>query len=138
MISLANEYTDSKGRHAKGWLFFDGKCRFCTRMARWLAPILSRRGFCAAPLEDPRVGALLGLGRHEQVRDLRFLLSDGTLYGGADAVIAVARQIAWVRPLIWLSMIPGMTELFRTGYCWIAKQKRCAAARCKAAEASGI
>ena len=33
MISLASEYTDGKGRHAKGWLFFDADCAFCTRIA---------------------------------------------------------------------------------------------------------
>ena len=40
MISLVSEYTDGKGRHARGWLFFDAECKFCTRIARWLAPIL--------------------------------------------------------------------------------------------------
>ena len=47
MISLVSEYTDGKGRHARGWLFFDAECKFCTRIARWLAPILERRGGAA-------------------------------------------------------------------------------------------
>jgi len=63
MISLVNEYTDGKGRHARGWLFFDADCKFCTRIARWLAPILERRNLGVAPLQDPRVSALLGLTR---------------------------------------------------------------------------
>ncbi len=32
MISLVSEYTDGKGRHARGWLFFDAECKFCTRI----------------------------------------------------------------------------------------------------------
>jgi hypothetical protein len=60
MISLASEFTDGKGRHARGWLFFDADCGFCTRIASWVAPILERRGFAVAPLQDVRVGALLG------------------------------------------------------------------------------
>src|SRR5712672_2168387 len=28
MISLASEFTDGKGRHARGWLFFDAECGF--------------------------------------------------------------------------------------------------------------
>ncbi len=36
MISLVSEYTDGKGRHARGWLFFDAECKFCTRIARLL------------------------------------------------------------------------------------------------------
>jgi len=41
-------------------------------------PILARRGLAVAPLQDPRVGALLGLSRPELLRELRFLLSDGS------------------------------------------------------------
>ncbi len=66
MISLVSEYTDGKGRHARGWLFFDAECKFCTRIARWLAPILERRGIALAPLQDPRVGALLGMSREAE------------------------------------------------------------------------
>ena len=134
MISLASEYTDGKGRHARGWLFFDAQCGFCTRIARWLEPVLNRRGLAVAALQDPRVGALLGLRRQELLLELRFLLSDGTQHGGADAVIAVAREIWWARPLVWLSLIPGMTEALHAGYRWIAEQRNCAAASCAAPE----
>lgn len=127
MISLTSEYTDGKGRHARGWLFFDADCGFCTRIARWLAPILQRRGMAVAPLQDPRVSALLGLTRDELLLELRFLLSDGTQYGGADAVLAVAREIWWGRPLIWLSNLPGMMKLLHAGYRWVAARRSCAA-----------
>ena len=81
MISLTSEFTDGKGRHARGWLFFDAECAFCTRIARWLAPILERRGLAVAPLQDPRVGALLGMSREELLREIRLLLSDGGSLG---------------------------------------------------------
>jgi len=131
MISLASEYTDGKGRHARGWLFFDAECGFCTRIARWLAPILRRRGFAVAPLQDPRVGALLGMSREELLKELRFLLSDGTQYGGASAVVAVAQEIWWGRPLVWLSRVPGMMRLLDAGYRWVARQRSCSAAGCE-------
>jgi predicted DCC family thiol-disulfide oxidoreductase YuxK len=130
MISLVSEYTDGKGRHARGWLFFDAECKFCTRIARWLAPILERRGMALAPLQDPRVGALLGLSREELMREMQFLFSDGTRYGGAAAAVALARQIWWGRPLVWLSRIPGMMELFRKGYRRVAASRSCAAVSC--------
>jgi predicted DCC family thiol-disulfide oxidoreductase YuxK len=128
MISLASEYTDGKGRHAQGWLFFDAECGFCTRIARWLAPILLRRGFAVAPLQDPRVGALLGLSGEELLRELRFLLSDGTQFGGANAVVAVTREIWWAHPLAWLANVPGMMSLLHVGYRWVASTRSCAAA----------
>jgi predicted DCC family thiol-disulfide oxidoreductase YuxK len=133
MISLASEYTDGKGRHAKGWLFFDAECGFCIRIARWLAPILERRGFGVAPLQDPRVGALLGITRQELLLELRFLLSDGTQFGGADAVVAVARQIGWAQPLVWLSRLPGVLPLLHEGYRWVAARRSCSASACTAA-----
>jgi predicted DCC family thiol-disulfide oxidoreductase YuxK len=136
MISLASEYTDGKGRHAKGWLFFDAECGFCKGFARWLTPILARRGFALAPLQDPRVGALLGVPRQELLRELRFLLCNGTQYGGADAVVAMAREIGWAQPLVWFSRIPGMMNLLHAGYRWIAGRRSCAAADCAATEVS--
>lgn len=130
MISLASEFTDGKGRHARGWLFFDAECGFCTRTARWLLPILERRGLAVAPLQDPRVGALLGLSRTELLRELRFLLSDGSQYGGADAVLAVAREIWWARPLVWVAKVPGMLGQMRRGYYWFAARRSCVATHC--------
>jgi predicted DCC family thiol-disulfide oxidoreductase YuxK len=130
MISLASEFTDGKGRHARGWLFFDAECAFCTRTARWLRPILERRELAVAPLQDPRVGELLGLAKEDLLRELRFLLSDGSQFGGADAVLAVAREIWWGRPMVWLARIPGMMEQMRRGYYWFAGRRSCAATRC--------
>ncbi|HEY4977832.1 MAG TPA: DUF393 domain-containing protein [Candidatus Acidoferrum sp.] len=128
MISLTNEYTDTKGRHARGWLFYDAECVFCTRIARWLQPILSRRGLSVAPLQDPRVGPLLGLSSNELLRELKFLLSDGRQFGGANAVLAVARKIWWARPLVWLSKIPGIMPVLHATYRWVAANRSCAAA----------
>lgn len=134
MISLTSEFTDGKGRHARGWLFFDAECGFCTRIARWLAPILQKRGLGIAPLQDPRVGALLGLSRAELLREMRFLLSDGTHYGGADAAVALAREIWWASPLVWLAKAPRMMDLLRRAYRWVATRRSCAAEACSTAQ----
>ncbi len=82
MISLASEMTDRKGRHARGWLFFDAECEFCTRIAGWLARPMMRRGLAVAPLQDPRVVALLGLSQWELLRAIRYVVTDGTQYAG--------------------------------------------------------
>ncbi len=127
MISLASEFTDGKGRHARGWLFFDAECGFCTRIARWLAPILARRGIGVAPLQDARVGALLGLSREELMREMRVLMGDGTQFGGADAAVALAREIWWARPLVCLARVPGAMGILQRGYRWVAARRSCAA-----------
>lgn len=125
MISLAGEFTDGKGRHAKGWLFFDAECSFCIRIARWLAPRLERRGFGVAPLQDPRVGPLLGMSRHELLRELRFLHPDGSQSGGSDAVLAVAAILPWARPLNWAARIPLLRRQMDAGYRWVSAQRSC-------------
>ena len=130
MISLAGELTDGKGRHARGWLFFDEECGFCTRIARWVAPILERRGMAVAPLQDPRVGALLGMSREELLREIRLLLSDGRQYGGAEACVALAREIWWARPVVWLSRMPGGMDALRKWYRATAARRKCVAANC--------
>lgn len=132
MISLVDEYTDGKGRHARGWFFFDAECKFCTRVARWLAPILERRNLGVTPLQDPRVSALLGLTPQELLREMRFLHGDGRHFGGADAGIELAKEIWWARPLVWLSKIPGMMPVLRRAYHWIAAQRSCTAEQCSA------
>lgn len=135
MISLTSEFTDGKGRHARGWLFFDAECGFCTRIARWLAPILARREMAVAPLQDPRVGALLGLSREELMREIQFLLSDGRKFGGADAAVEVAREIWWAQPVVWMAKMPGMMDVLRSGYQKVALRRSCVAHACPAPEA---
>jgi predicted DCC family thiol-disulfide oxidoreductase YuxK len=131
MISLANEYTDSKSsRHARGWLFFDADCKFCTKIARAIAPILERRGLALAPLQDPRVAPLLGLSHENLMREIHLLMSDGRQYGGADAVIELARQIWWAKPLVWLTILPCMRNALRSSYRTIAANRSCSASNC--------
>lgn len=136
MISLVSEYTDGKGRHARGWLFWDADCKFCTRIARWLAPIMERRGMALAPLQDPRVAELLGLSHDDLMKEMQFLWSDGSRYGGADAAVELAREIWWAAPLVWVSKIPGMMEVLRKGYRWIAARRQCASAQCPVGQSS--
>ena len=136
MISLASEWTDSKGRHTRGWLFFDSDCRFCTRLARWLVPILERRGLALAPLQNPRVAPLLRLTPEELLFELKFLGADGRQYGGADAIVALAREIWWGQSVVWLAKIPWVMARMRSLYRWIASRRSCAAFACPANAAS--
>ncbi len=130
MISLTSEITDGKGWHARGWLFYDADCEFCTRIARWLARPMKRRGLETAPLQDPRVSALLGVSGEELLRAVRYLAPDGVPYEGADALLVLAREMWWAQPLIWLSRIPGVKGLMHAAYGWIARHRKCNAEVC--------
>jgi predicted DCC family thiol-disulfide oxidoreductase YuxK len=130
MISLASELTDGKGRHARGWLFYDAECNFCTSFARCLAGPLCRRKLAVAPLQDPRVVALLGVPRSELMRAIRFVLSDGRHYVGAEALLALARELWWARPLAWAARVPGATRAIRAANNWTAQHRRCSSHLC--------
>jgi predicted DCC family thiol-disulfide oxidoreductase YuxK len=78
------------------------------------------------------VGALLGMSRSELLKELRFLLGDGTSFGGARAVLAVAREVWWARPMVWLAALPGMMRVLDAGYKWVAGRRGCAAQSCDA------
>lgn len=125
MISLASEMTDSKGRHARGWLLYDAECGFCTRTAMRLNSLLARRDLAIAPLQDPRVGALLGLPRQELLQAMRFIAGNGRHYSGAHAFIALAREFWWSHPLVWLTKIPGMMAILSAAYRQVAKRRSC-------------
>ena len=129
-MTMRSELIDSSTRRARGWLFYDAECRVCRRIARGLEPLLNRRDLAITPLQAPHAGALLGLSREELLREMRFLLDDGSpagrLTGGADAVVALAREIGWARPIVWLAQIPGVMPLLRRGYRWIAAKRNCA------------
>jgi predicted DCC family thiol-disulfide oxidoreductase YuxK len=130
VISLVSEMTDRKSRHARGWLFFDAECAFCTRIARLLAGPMRRHRLEVAALQDPRVGALLGLSQEELLRAVRFVGADGRQFAGADALLAVARELWWAKPLVWVARIPGTLPAMRAGYRWSAARWNCHADVC--------
>ena len=136
MISLASEMTDSKGQHPRGWLLYDAECEFCTRTARWLARPMRRRGLAIAPLQDPRVGALLGLSLEELLYAVRFLAPDGRLHSGADAFLVLANEIWWTRPLVWLAKIPGVRGVIHATYRLVARNRKCQAEQCAHGQAA--
>ncbi len=123
--------TDAKGRRARaGWVFFDGQCAFCIAWARRFGPVLDPRGFALAPLQDPRVQALLGLPLEQLLLEMRVLTADGRQYGGADAFLYLAQQVWWAWPLCALAKLPGMRGVLRAGYRWVAARRHCVSAAC--------
>jgi predicted DCC family thiol-disulfide oxidoreductase YuxK len=136
MISLSSELTESKGRRARrGWVLFDGDCPHCIALARRWGPRLEPRGFALAPLQDPRVEALLGLSREELLREMRVLAADGKQYGGADALIYLWSQVWWTWPLAALARLPGMRRVLRAGYRRVAARRNCAGSSCRLGDA---
>jgi predicted DCC family thiol-disulfide oxidoreductase YuxK len=115
----------------RGWVFYDANCPFCTRWAWRTDELLARRGWHLAPLQAGWARLLLGLQDGEPLLEMKLLIADGQIFGGADAIIYVARSIWWAWPLFVLAQLPGITPVLRAIYYRrIAKNRFCFGGRC--------
>ena len=120
---MSGEFTDGSG--PRGWVLYDGDCAFCLRWVRRFRGPLERRGFRLAPLQTPWVRKRLGLPADELLAELRLLMADGQRFGGADALVEIARHLWWGWPLYALAWLPSARRLLAAGYRWGARHRQC-------------
>ncbi len=132
---MNTEITDK--RNVRGWILFDAHCRLCTSLARRCERLLGRHQFVLVPLQTPWVRERLTKSGHELLLEMRLLTSEGALYGGADALLALARQVWWAWPLYWLSHVPGVRPALRKAYRWLARHRTCLGGGCPIELGSG-
>ena len=130
--------TDAKGKHARrGWVFFDRDCSVCTSLVRRFRRPLETRGFGLAALQDPRVQSLLALPPEELLREMRVATSEGKVYGGAEAILYLARQIRWAWPLYASAKIPGIFRILDAAYRHFADRRSCSSGACSMPRTKG-
>jgi predicted DCC family thiol-disulfide oxidoreductase YuxK len=110
----------------RGWIFYDGDCSFCCELAQRFAGIFARRGFRFEPLQDEWVQRRLNLTREQALEEMRVLTSAGEVFGGADAVIELARRIWWAAPLSFLARFRPVHGFLHRTYRWVAARRSCA------------
>jgi predicted DCC family thiol-disulfide oxidoreductase YuxK len=119
----------------QGWVLYDGDCGICIQLIRWIEPTIIHYGFTTLPLQTPWVKEKLGLTTADQqselLKEMRVLTTQGQVYGGADALLAMAKRIWWVFPLYGLTFFPGIKPLLRKSYYWVAERRHCSAQGCK-------
>jgi predicted DCC family thiol-disulfide oxidoreductase YuxK len=109
----------------RGWIFYDGECRYCIAAAKKSAQIFGRRGFTFLPLQTPWVQRPLDLVPGQPLKEMRVLTSDGRDFGGADALLFLARQVWWLRPLAFAGQLRGIHGAVDAAYRWIAARRGC-------------
>ncbi len=113
-----------------GWIYFDGECPLCAAgVTRW-GGLWARRGFRWLPLQTPGVAARLGLTEKALHEEMRLLLPDGQVKGGAEAWAILLRAVWWLWPLGALLGVPGLRRLGRFSYRWIADHRHCWSGGC--------
>jgi alginate O-acetyltransferase complex protein AlgI len=111
-------------------VFFDASCRLCAGAAARWRKLLERHGFAVFPLQSGVARQALGLGAEELPQEMK-VISDECLFGGADALIEIARRIWWARPLAVIGSAPPVRNLLRRAYAELAKRRNCLNKMCR-------
>lgn len=126
MISELTEITESAEVPSfRGWIFYDADCTSCRDLALRFENFFAARGFHFEPLQREWVRQRLDLTKEKALEEMRVLSSGGEVFGGADAVILLARQIWWARPLVLLARLPAVHALLHRVYRWVAAHRTC-------------
>jgi alginate O-acetyltransferase complex protein AlgI len=127
MISELTEITEPAEAAAfRGWIFYDEACGSCRDLTARFERFFAARGFQFEPLQREWVQERLNLTEEEALEEMRVLTSAGKVFGGADAVIFLARQIWWVAPLTWLARVPSLHAILDRLYRLVAAHRTCA------------
>jgi predicted DCC family thiol-disulfide oxidoreductase YuxK len=127
MISELTEITEpAEAVPFRGWIFYDRDCSFCRELAFRFETVFARCGFHFEPLQQDWVGRRLNLTREEALEEMRVLTAAGDVFGGADAVIFLARQLWWGSPLALLARLSFVHERLHRLYRWVAAHRICA------------
>lgn len=127
MISELTEITEStEAAPSGGWIFFDEDCGFCRDLALRFGPAFANRGFRFEPLQQKWVQKRLNLAPDQALAEMRVLTSGGEIFGGADAVIFLARQLWWAAPLASVVRFASIHALLDRAHRWVAAHRGCA------------
>lgn len=128
---MNTETTDNNAKQpAAGWICYDGECAFCLRWVRRIEPPLRLRGFSFVPLQTQWVKDRLCITEDALLEEMKLLLPDEQVIGGANAWVILARHIWWLWPLWLVSKIPGTVPIIRACYCFIARNRHCSTDGC--------
>jgi predicted DCC family thiol-disulfide oxidoreductase YuxK len=108
---------------AHGTIYFDASCGLCSASARKLRRFVCPHGFELVPLQDADAIKVPGLAPGEVPDEMKLRTSDGNVFGGADAIVCVARQIWWAWPVWLVSRIPGAMPVIRVLYRRLADNR---------------
>jgi predicted DCC family thiol-disulfide oxidoreductase YuxK len=72
-------------------IYYDDECRFCRDMLRRFGRTLARRRFTFVPLQSPGAARVLGVSEEHLLDEMRVRFDDGAVFGGAAALVAMAR-----------------------------------------------
>src|SRR5262245_25575235 len=113
-----------------GWVLYDAGCLWCATLAKRSRALLARRRFVLVPLQTPWIASRLGLPPEQLLTEMRLLLPDGRVFGGADALLELSRRFWWAWPFYALGRVPVLRKMLHAGYAWVARHRSCIDGTC--------
>ena len=110
---------------------YDAACPFCVRWTNRARGTLESRGFVIIPLQSDWARRALKVPEADLLREMRVVTLQGEVFGGADALLYLARRIAWAWPLWALASVPGVKPLVGAVYRIVAANRTCAGNACR-------
>lgn len=102
---------------------YDGKCPFCREQVNRLTR-LSGQYFNKESFHEPGVLQKYAPLTHEEcMKEMKLVLPDGKILGGAEAVFHTLSLHPLWRPVRWLYAIPGFRQIFNGVYRIIARNR---------------
>jgi len=99
--------------------------------------VLLKRGLHLVPLKAPWVKERLGLKDTDSLTEMKLWLAEGGVFGGADAVIEIARRVWWAWPMWLVAQLPGAMWIMRWLYRIVARNRHCLSRGCPANSGHG-
>ncbi|WP_211250989.1 thiol-disulfide oxidoreductase DCC family protein [Phycicoccus jejuensis] len=105
-------------------LLFDGDCAFCSSSVRLLLRLRrSPADYAVEPWQQVDLGPL-GVTEQACTEAVQWVAADGRVSSAQDAVArALLASRPWVRPLGALVLVPGVRQVARAIYFWVARNR---------------
>jgi predicted DCC family thiol-disulfide oxidoreductase YuxK len=109
----------------QGVIIYDGACPFCLKQVARIQRRDPGRIFEYVPRQTPGLEQRYPrLAEGEFITGMRLVHPDGRISVGADAVYGIARRLRPWRYAAWLYRVPGLRQLARAAYAWVAANRQ--------------
>lgn len=107
----------------KPLLIYDADCGFCTTTAHWIYHQTNQAIEIQGWQFIPERMKELGLTAADGMTQVWFVDQHGRLSGGAEAANRAMRLTWWAKPFTYLYHVPGIQQIQKWGYRWIANNR---------------
>ncbi len=104
-------------------VLYDGECRFCTRTARTLHRLDSRRALRFVPLQQARERIPGAPPRDVLEASIHVTDERGAWWTGGEAFLRIADQVPSLRPLASVGRLPIVRRAVEPGYRFVAANR---------------